>query len=149
MQENVTKVSKMSIRQFLIISARVAAEALGFVFQLLYLGSSKLASWIRAQESVVPESKAESEIVVVSQALWEAGEAVVLRAPSEGGVHIRRRFYAVARGRRPGIYTSWAEANREVVAILETVIKHFRMYKTQKNSLLDSMLGECRSDQWL
>lgn len=54
----------MTICQFLIMSASVASEALGFVFQLLHFNCSKLISWICAhhQKFVERESKQIEEL---------------------------------------------------------------------------------------
>jgi hypothetical protein len=49
----------------------------------------------------------------------EAGMAEVI-CPNEG-----QRFYAVARGRQPGIYTSWAEASRQVLGFSGNVHQAF------------------------
>lgn len=134
----------MAFRQILIAVIGGSFEALGQVFWLLYISCRRIARWIHAQkrevETRMMELEAGQKLIERNQSpatrvrqppsVPVESDLLPLGSPSEAQVNLeklsgglqeqevpviyRRRFYAVAVGRNPGIYMTWADANREV-----------------------------------
>lgn len=145
----------MSICRALIVSASIAVEGLGQIFRLLYICCKKSAQWIQnlSQDEEVKKTEpketagvdCDSRASIRSQempSLSSGAMVLVTNTPSEPEIQFsdnarevsmpllhRRRYYVVAVGRRPGIYNTWADANREVSGFPGNCHQAFRTHQ--------------------